>query len=646
MKRCLIVLLFAVMAAAGFQAQAGLQGDVNTDGYIDIDDANIIINIMLRKLPTGGAQADRADVNRDGAIDIDDVNLVVNFILHKATPTTDEVDAGVYLGIVGFNQQLYRKEIALLDNRTRPEFDAFIDGLTMNSGTLLYWAADNALSMLQTGPVPKNLAHVVMVTFTDGLDQGSLMMNTGYSTTDQYLAALRSRINGGIKGKALKSYAIGIRGNDVTNNTLFAHNLQQLASPTGWWTEVTDMADVAGKFDGVATMVNHVSKSQDIALRIPGLGNGTKVRFTFDGVLDAQLSQFYIEGTFNLPDRSLRNVRYSGVSSTSGSTIQGVQDGIFVTFKFTDTRIGDEPIELRHVNEWYYVNSTGTWEQNSEFNPSENLDVTVTPNGVLVFLVLDCSSSLGTDFPKLKEAAKAFVRGLTSEVLSPTYTVGGVTFEMVAVDGGTFDMGHSGTSGEADELPVHPVTVGDFAIGRTPVTQALWQAVMGSNPSKFAGDPNRPVDKVSWNDCQTFISKLNALTSQAFRLPTEAEWEYAARGGNKAMATAYAGGNNLNTLGWFGENSDNTTHPVGQKQANELGLYDMSGNVWEWCSDYYSSSYYSISPRENPTGPSSGSYHVRRGGSWDSADTDCRVANRDNYGSTFRKSINGLRLAM
>lgn len=216
-------------------------------------------------------------------------------------------------------------------------------------------------------------------------------------------------------------------------------------------------------------------------------------------------------------------------------------------------------------------------------------------------------------------------------------------FDMVYVEGGTFTMGatsEQGSDAYSDESPAHSVTVSDFYIGKYEVTQAQWRAVMGSNPSKFKGD-NLPVEQVSWNDIQKFITKLNTMTGKTFRLPTEAEWEYAARGGNKSKGYKYSGSNTLDNVGWY-YNSGGKTHPVGQKQPNELGLYDMSGNVWEWCQDWYGS--YSSSSQTNPTGPSSGSYRVLRGGDWG------MIFWRNIYSRTYARpdkgrSYNGFRLA-
>ena len=168
---------------------------------------------------------------------------------------------------------------------------------------------------------------------------------------------------------------------------------------------------------------------------------------------------------------------------------------------------------------------------------------------------------------------------------------------------------------------------------------------MGTNPSKFKGT-NLPVEYVSWEDCQNFIAELNAMTGKKFRLPTEAEWEFAARGGNKSNGFKYSGSGSIYKVAWYGDNSSSKTHPVKQKQANELGIYDMSGNVWEWCQDWYVN--YSSSAQTNPTGPSSGSYSKRacRGGCWHLDATCCRVSYRNGHTLTDTYTNVGLRLAL
>ena len=218
---------------------------------------------------------------------------------------------------------------------------------------------------------------------------------------------------------------------------------------------------------------------------------------------------------------------------------------------------------------------------------------------------------------------------------------------MVYVEGGTFTMGgtsEQGSDAYNDEKPTHQVTLSSFSIGKYEVTQAEWQAVMGSNPSRFTGDSRRPVENVSWNDCQEFIRKLNAMTGKRFCLPTEAEWEYAARGGNRSRGYKYAGSDYIINVAWNTDNSCSTTHPVGTKSPNELGLYDMSGNVWEWCQDWCGS--YSSNSQYNPIGPASGSSRVCRGGSWCNGARRCRVSNRFNYAPGNCHSYLGLRLVL
>ena len=230
-----------------------------------------------------------------------------------------------------------------------------------------------------------------------------------------------------------------------------------------------------------------------------------------------------------------------------------------------------------------------------------------------------------------------------NEKTNLSLTVNGVSFEMVYVEGGSFDMGattEQGSDTEYDEIPVHSVTLSGYYIGKCEVTQELWLAVMGSWP----GGAQNPVESVSWNDCQNFIKKLNSLTGRTFRLPTEAEWEYAARGGKKSRHYKYSGSNNIFDVAWYNRNSGGSTHAVGTKSPNELGIYDMSGNVWEWCSDWYGG--YSAGAQTNPQGPSSGSRRVLRGGGWFYNARCCRVSYRISHAPEYSSSDNGLRLVL
>lgn len=226
-----------------------------------------------------------------------------------------------------------------------------------------------------------------------------------------------------------------------------------------------------------------------------------------------------------------------------------------------------------------------------------------------------------------------------------TFTVKGVEFKMIRVEGGTFMMGatpEQGSDADNDEYPVHSVTLSDYYIGETEVTQELWQAVMGSNPSDFKGNSQCPVENVSWNDCQEFIKELNRMTGRSFRLPTEAEWKYAARGGRhgEKHAYKYSGSNDVDEVAWYDDNSGDETHPVKTKKANKLGLYDMNGNVYEWCNDWFGD--YQSSSQTNPKGPARGEFRVLRGGSWCGSGRLVRVSNRHDDDPDYPFIIIGL----
>lgn len=255
---------------------------------------------------------------------------------------------------------------------------------------------------------------------------------------------------------------------------------------------------------------------------------------------------------------------------------------------------------------------------------------------VMYFVLKSNSSAAGNDGDGMENTLED-----VKEVGNPI--IDNLVKNMVKVEGATFTMGDtSGAYVENNEYPLHQVTLSSFHIGRYEVTQEEWQAVMGSNPASFS-DPKRPVEFVSWDDCQLFIRKLNTLTGKNFRLPTEAEWEFAAKGGVESHGYIYSGNNDLGTVAWYSANSGSTTQAVGQKQPNELGLYDMTGNLWEWCSDWYG--VYDSNKQDNPKGPSSGSQRVLRGGGWNGGAKNCRVSNRDSRYPDYSSDRLGLRLA-
>ena len=309
-----------------------------------------------------------------------------------------------------------------------------------------------------------------------------------------------------------------------------------------------------------------------------------------------------------------------------------------------EKKVGDTPMFLQEVlvgRRNITIRKTGYTDLTKVVDLAE--DQTVEVDGAMI------ESSTGVSNININTTSNKIDNNLT-------FTVNGVSFTMIAVEGGTFEMGSE--DGNIEEGPVHSVTLSSFYIGETEVTQELWKTVMGTNPSKFApkknvGSMQRPVEQVSKVDCQKFIGKLNQLTGQQFRLPTEAEWEYAARGGNMSRGYRFAGSNDINAVAWYFGNAvygmkksspDYGTHVVKAKQPNELGIYDMSGNVWEWCQDWYEK--YSTNAQTNPTGPLSGVCRIVRGGCWTNYATECHTSKRHVSEGTYITSIFGLRLAL
>lgn len=578
----------------------------------------------------------------------------------------------VYLGIVGFNQELYDKAFGVLDKNTASGFKYFVSNLPRKDGTLLYYGVDQALDMLTKQNFPTQVSSVNLITFTDGLDQGSLMMSSNYSTDEEYLNTVSKRIdNTNVKGLQLTAYSMGLKGSDVSDYTLFQSNLNKLASSSDKAFEVNSMSNVDTRLSEISDQIISISNKQNISMKIPGQSNGTLIRFIFDGY-SADNSSMYIEGTFNLSDRSLRNITYKGLKAESGSTVTGKQDGIFVTFSFIGLQRKDRNglVPTSNIQQYYKSATATSWQENSEFTPANNTLTTITHSGAIILLVLDCSSSLGSQFSSMQGYAMNFIDrvannaaehqerpfGTCSEGSGVSVFANGVKFSMVKVKGGWFWMGQTSEQQRKydedsrvyysyDENPVHKVTISDYYIGETEVTQELWEAVMGSNPSYFKGSSQLPVENVSWNDCQEFIKKLNALTGKKFRLPTEAEWEFAARGGTAGKGYKYSGSDNIADVAWYSGNSSSKTYEVGTKAPNELGLYDMSGNVWEWCQDWYGS--YSSNAQTNPTGASSGSDRVLRGGGYRSSASACRVSDRSyRITPSGRQHYIGFRLAL
>lgn len=346
----------------------------------------------------------------------------------------------------------------------------------------------------------------------------------------------------------------------------------------------------------------------------------------------------------------------------------GYRQGNLLTILSNSIELKNLPASLRHRQSFrldaFQENIMGYLvteddERGKGFPPNPNPSLWEKINGCLkthkkVLTIAICVSvAIGLIFSFMSEIKNLLIASPSNiAVTDTTYTIKGVSFDMVLVKGGTFIMGANSLPNRDNEKFVikrHEVALSDYMIGKTEVTQELWQAVMGSNPSHFRGD-SLPVEKVSWDECIVFIKKLNEFTIDsrpkgwAFCLPTEAEWEYAARGGNMSQNYKYSGGNDIDSVAWHGGNSSNKTHAVATKSPNELGLYDMSGNVWEWCYDWYGSC--SDAPQTNPIGPSSGSRHVIRGVGWRKYSEPWTVFHRISGTPGYNSNRLGLRLAM
>ena len=324
---------------------------------------------------------------------------------------------GLYLGIVGFNNELHTMPLGLLNQNTKHSFENFVDNLAMQNGTILYHAVNTSLNSLSNAKVPENLINVSVVTFTDGLDQGSYILSN-YNSGSEYLAAVNSRINNDlIGGNNIAAYSIGVRGSDVADIDSFRNNLKKLSSdPVHNVFEVNDMNEASEMFAQIAQQLYNQSTFYNVTLKLPAQEPNTKIRFTFDNVSEATASQSYVEGTYIRTNGrgQLTDIHYVGLESMSGVAVTASSEGIFDVFAFqnlTDTE-GNQ-ISTDYVKQWNWLESAGQWQYNSEFTPSGNTEVVNEYKSAMIMLVLDCSSSLGSDFVNMKTAANGFIETLS-----------------------------------------------------------------------------------------------------------------------------------------------------------------------------------------------------------------------------------------
>lgn len=338
-------------------------------------------------------------------------------------PTTE----GIYLGVIGFNEALYEKEIGLLNTSTQSSFTSFIDGLEMKRGTGLYWADNTAIKGLKTFGEPPKLAKVALVTFSDGLDNVSLGDNEtnpeNYSTKVAYLNALSDKIrHDEVYGESIDAYTIGLMGNDVTDVNEFHSNLRKLASNDSNAFEVSDMNEALQKFTEIAESLHTVTATASLSLLIPqGYDDGTIVRFTFDNISSTEAAQStsYIECTYKREEngRRLENITCGGwqIKVSSVSSVEKVGKYYKVVFENLTKENGDLVSDGdKTYLQLFYKTATGTWQIDSEFEPDTHSDIIPEQESAIIMLVLDCTTSLGDDFSTMKTAAKRFVETLVS----------------------------------------------------------------------------------------------------------------------------------------------------------------------------------------------------------------------------------------
>ncbi|MDE5976460.1 MAG: hypothetical protein K2G69_07920 [Muribaculaceae bacterium] len=342
----------------------------------------------------------------------------------SANLTSSELENGIYLGITGFNQTIFEYPVLQLSESSVNGFSNFVDGLMMKNGTLLYYSVDQALNTMQSTELPSDISTAAIVTFTDGLDQGSMMKDVPYDDDMEYLDALNNRIKTEtVSNQPITAFSIGIRGKDVADIDMFRTNLAKLAynpqNPDSDENafEVSNMSEVNAKFKEIADQLSKSNYIQTINLKMPGVSNGTLVRFTFDNVNSAENSELYIEGKFNLKERSLEEVKYVGLTSSSGPTIKGTVEDIFVNFTLNGVHTNNNVlIKSEFTDEWTYIPSNSSWQINSEFDKTENSDILTERSSAVIMLVLDCSSSLADDFSKAQNNAKDFISTLYQAV--------------------------------------------------------------------------------------------------------------------------------------------------------------------------------------------------------------------------------------
>ena len=625
-------------------------GDVNNDGNLTIADLTGLIDYMLSDITR--VDSYYFDANTDGVINVSDLTVIIDILL-----SGDESEFVIVPESISLNM-----EYAEIDLGGSVVLEAFVLPEDVTNSSTTWTSTDESVAKVNDGVVSavgvgecsivvmcKDQASMCRIEVHETmpesvvLDQDNVSLLPGASVTLTATVYPESTTNKEVKWTSTDRNVATVEDGKVT------------AVAVG---DCYIIADCQGVRDTCAVTVQAVEpESVVLSEHSVSLLPGASVVLTATVYPENTTNNTVTWSSTNRNVATVVNGKVTAVAVGDCNIIadcQGKRDTCVVTVKAVEP----ESIVLSQSNVTMNPGSTITltatvYPANATNNTvtwiSSKTTVATVSNGVVKAVAAgEC------DIIAICQnvQARCHVTVKEENASETIFTVNGVTFSMVPVEGGTFLMGTPATQtgSGTNERPQHFVTVSDYKIGQTEVTQELWVAVMGSNPSAFPGDPQRPVDNVSWEMCQEFIDSLNRLTGMNFRFPTEAEWEFAAKGGNQSKGYIFAGSNTPAPVAWYSTNSGSKTQPVAQKEANELGLYDMSGNVCEWCSDWYVSyeSYSSASsvPVVNPTGPATGSYKMLRGGSWFEVAKCCRSGYRNMQTVTIRREFIGMRLAM
>ncbi|MBR5725813.1 MAG: SUMF1/EgtB/PvdO family nonheme iron enzyme [Muribaculaceae bacterium] len=617
---------------------ANTTGDVNNDSEVNIADVNAVIDIIL----SGGSDLS-GDVNGDGEVNIADVNEVINIILGGTIPNPPETEAITVNG-VSFNMVKVEGGTFTMganDNDTEADYDERpAHQVTLSSFSIGQTEVTQALWQAVMADNPSSFSS--RNGYSDNLNLP--VENVSWDDCQAFITEMILLTGKTFRLPTEAEWEYAARGGNMSKGYQYAgsNNIDEVA----WYNNTGD--NIGDHTHDVATKTPNELGLYDMSGNVEEMCQDWYGEYSDEAQTNPTGPEWgYVHvirgGNWNKGSNRCRVSCRNGIdpsikTNTVGLRVILYKDEFDLSKSELTLRVGEnKSVTILNGDGEYRV------EGGEEFVAStingNRLTVTGCQEGTTVVNVTNTSTgATATLTVNVKQAPVA---------VSETFTVNGVSFTMVEVEGGTFTMGATAEQGIAarkDEKPAHEVTLSSYSIGKTEVTQELWQAVMGSNPSYYIGNMNRPVECVSWDDCQTFITKLNELTGKTFRLPTEAEWEYAARGGNMSEGYRYAGSSNIDDVAWYSSISGSVTRPVATKDMNELGLYDMSGNVFEWCQDWYGA--YSADAVTDPTGPEWGNYRVIRGGSWLNAATVCRVSCRGGEVQYGGIRYIGLRLAL